>query len=211
LDKTSVVVKFQKARLYQWIGDYDEAQNLYEEIEQTEEKMAYILKPTIKQKKMELPPNKEMIEFNNVAAQLTTPKTPLYLFDVNKLKPRNERNINKPDKQTKWKYSISIISRVDDELRLEIRGFNPMGEIPDVKNKIDISFSVFDVESIGQNEGDIIWYNGKLSDSSSLLYISVDCWGLLCGTALVREDNLGDSLSYIHFTICELDKAMWKY
>jgi hypothetical protein len=219
LDKISVVEKFQKARLYQWIGDYDEAQKLYEQIEQNEEEMAYILKPTVKQKKKELPLNKDMIDFKPneditfkyVAAERVTQKKPLYLFDVDKLKPENKRNIKSSDNQTKWQYSISIISRADDELRLEIRGFNPLGEIPNMKSKIEISFSVLDVESVGQTEGDIIWYNGKLTDSSNLLYISVDCWGLLCGTALVREDNLGDTLSYIHITICELDKAIWKY
>lgn len=220
MDKTSVVGKFQKARLYQWIGDFDKAQKLYEQIEENEEEMAYILKPTVKQKKKELPLNKDMIDFkadnenrmfNYVAAERVFQKKPLYLFDVDKLKPENKRNIKPSDHQTKWQYSISIISRVDDELRLEIRGFNPLGDIPNVKSKIDISFSVLNVESVGQTEGDIVWYNGKLSDSTNLLYISVDCWGLLCGTALVREDNLGDTLSYIHITICELDKAMWKY
>ncbi|MGO4182193.1 hypothetical protein AB4Z17_13495 [Paenibacillus sp. TAF43_2] len=107
--KPSVVEKFQKARLYQWIGDYYEAQKLYEEIEQNEEEMAYILKPTVNQKKKKLSLNKESLEskygndtsdFKYVAAELAPPKKTLYLLGVNKLKPENKRSVKMPDKQT---------------------------------------------------------------------------------------------------------------
>lgn len=134
-------------------------------------------------------------------------KQQLYLFDVAKLKLENKHNIIPKYTSTKWKYSISVMSKLDEDLRFELRGFNPSGEIP----LFNIGeFSEFNVEQWNTDDSDLIWYSGILSGSADLLYISVDRWGLLSGTAIIKESQLAISLALIHTTICELDNFIWK-
>ncbi|OME30921.1 hypothetical protein [Paenibacillus odorifer] len=208
MDKESIVQKFQMARLCQWIGATDEAENIYSELEEMEGGLSYVLKPVVRERKKEIPKKTEIMRepvTNSVKENHL--KQQLYLFDVAKLKLENKHNIIPKYTSTKWKYSISVMSKLDEDLRFELRGFNPSGEIP----LFNIGeFSEFNVEQWNTDDSDLIWYSGILSGSADLLYISVDRWGLLSGTAIIKESQLAISLALIHTTICELDNFIWK-
>lgn len=196
------------ARLCQWIGATDEAENIYSELEEMEGGLSYVLKPVVRERKKEIPKKTEIMRepvTNSVKENHL--KQQLYLFDVAKLKLENKHNIIPKYTSTKWKYSISVMSKLDEDLRFELRGFNPSGEIP----LFNIGeFSEFNVEQWNTDDSDLIWYSGILSGSADLLYISVDRWGLLSGTAIIKESQLAISLALIHTTICELDNFIWK-
>lgn len=206
----SAIHKFQEARLCQWIGANDDAEKLLEEIEQMDEDIAYILKPVVRKKKKDISYKNDNYRVPVVYSEKTIDlKQPIYLFDSNKLKPENKMNIVPQFINTKWKYSVSVVSKIEGELRLEVRGYNPQGSIPQLTNNNAV-FSVFNINSFDKSDADLIWYSGSIFETN-LFYISVDRWGLLSGTAIVKEDQFSETLAHLHSTICELDQAVWKY
>jgi hypothetical protein len=52
------------------------------------------------------------------------------LYQLESLQPRKMQEMQIQHHLIKWKYSASVISKVDNDLRLEIRGYNPEGNIP---------------------------------------------------------------------------------
>ena len=42
------------------------------------------------------------------------------------------------------------------------------------------------------------------------VYLTIDQWGLLCGTTIIDEKNLGDSLVSIHMMLGNLGKEIFQ-
>lgn len=219
MDKSNVIRKFQNARLNAWIGDYDEAEKLYDEIENSDERLAYILKPTVRQKKSEIDlfhAQKES-DLNYVSREyyIKTPEKKL-LFNPQYLDSKENIPGQKSPLSIQWKYTVSVIAKSGENLRLEIRGYNPQGKLPKLNLSLVNLTSHWNVIQTGQDSQsydtlpDLVWLLAELERVPlTKLYIAVDRWGLLSGSLVCLETSLGDSLGYVHSLISELDDKLW--
>lgn len=217
MGKKEVVKKYQTARLDEWIGDYDSADKLYGEIEQSEEEFASFLKEAATQKKKEIED-----KINRDTFSLGSPKIDtitLYIKDETeclfnksnlelKLRKNNDFNLI-----PSWKYSVSIISKIDKDLKLEIRGFNPSGNLPNLYISLPFNLFNWSIEKIDKQPNkeqiDLLGIMAFSETPEAHIYLSIDKWGLLNGTAIARYEELGDVLFDINRLLFEISKLCW--
>ncbi len=236
MGKNNIIKKFQIARLDEWIGDYENADIIYEEIQKSDDNLSYILKPTVKERKRKLPvteESKDKVIENNIdyifdgdilmiAEPFPMPDRVYYekvkeiekdsiLYRPESLQPRKQ-HMKLQNVKLRWKYTISVVSRVDNYLRLEVRGYNPDGSTPilnsDFTMKINDWYIESDIESFNGVDT-LLEINAFHEEEKTAMYMNIDLWGLLSGTIIVDEQNLGDTLISIHIFLDSLSNKLW--
>lgn len=217
MGKNEIVKKLQTAHLDEWIGDYDSADKQYGEIERSEEEFAFFLKEVAIQKKKEI---KDKIKKDTLS--LGFPKIDAVtvfikeesesLIDKSKLKLKLRKN-NDLSLIPSWKYSVSVTSKVNNDLKLEIRGFNPSGDLPNLQISLPFNFFNWNIEKIdtqpNEEQIDLLEIIAFSEAPETHIYISIDRWGLLNATAITIEESLGDALYDINRLLHEISKLSW--
>lgn len=212
MGKSTLLKMFQKARLAQWIGDFEEAELLYSEIEHSHGGLAYILKPAtkIRKKKLEGIYSKHEIPLLNERNVLIEDDK---YFEQHIIQPKTIKYFDKKYQELMWEYSASIVGKNEDAIRLEIRGYNPNGTIPRLHNNIFIESPYWSLKEVRiepeNSKPDLLNILAYSEDPEIKLSLSVDCWGLLTGTAITYESEIGDTLAKIHIFLCELGRNLW--
>lgn len=219
MGKSNIIKMFQIARLDEWIGDYNSADLVYDDIQRSNDKLSYVLKKTITERKERFPIEKQKIAHvdmffeGRVAAQQVESRMKL-LYKPELLKPRNIHEMPIQPDLVKWKYSASVISKVDNDLRLEIRGYNPDGETPNLYVDIDLPEEMinWEIESdrqFAETDAILLEINTYYEEENTRIYLSIDQWGLLYGSVIVDETYLGDTLIRIHKFLENLSNLLW--
>jgi hypothetical protein len=218
LDQNNTVRKFQTAKLDEWIGDYESADKIYEEIQNLDDKLLFVFKNTINRRQSKLNSYKEkhferkidkkpvLDHTSNSTSHLVKNNVEL-LYDPDSLKPKKNQNIDIAASVMKWKYSVSVISKVENDLQIEIRGYIPEGVIPQLSNEFPKKIADWDVEWDKLFSETIIYLielNAFNKEYDTQMYLSIDKWGLIRGTIVVDESKLGDILSSIHVILSNL-------
>lgn len=222
-DSKSLVKQFQMARLDEWIGDLESANKLYDEIKKEaalqNKGLSYIMEPTVRERKKKVEDTIDGQRFVakgiafSVADSVMQESEPLLLYDPQKLAPKSSfKNLKLPSK-INWKYTITLTARVDNDIRLEIRGYNPKNQFPKLKYTLNRPFSFWDAtleqEPREDSQPDLITFLGDSKFFNTPIFLSIDRWGLLTGTVITSEENIGDILVHIHVFLCELDNDLW--
>lgn len=218
MGKNCTIKSFQTARLDEWIGDYKSADLAYEEIQTSNDKLSFILEKTIEKRKRNL--HVENSENNPAHANDEYPISGmsqgdngnglLYQFEL--LQPRRTHEIHIHHDSSKLKYSVSIMSKVDDDLRLEIRGYNPAGDTPKLNTELQKEMTNWAIESslqFAEAEAILLEINAHSKVENTIVYLSIDQWGLLCGSIIINENCLGDILIDIHLLISSISNKLW--
>lgn len=212
----SIIKKYQTARLDEWIGDYDNADKLYAEIERSEEVLAFFLKETAIQKKREI---EDIRKGDQYSLSSGIPMGILYIKDETKclfnesnlkLKLRKDNDYNC---FPSWKYSVSVLSKVAKDLKLEIRGFNPSGMLPDLYIMLPYNLGNWIIKKTDtqptEDQIDLLGISALSESPEVQIYLSIDRWGLLSGTAIAVDEELGDVLFDINTLLFEISKLCW--
>ncbi len=225
-DGTSLVKLFQTARLDEWIGDLERANERYEELKEIakEEKetkgLFYIMEPVVKERKKKLEDTIERYNVGYANKEIVSSEV-IELYDENRevrllnpslLKPTSDFKDLIDPLELNWKYSVLIASKSETELRLEVRGYNPANKIA----KLDLNTQkIKEIAIISKeiepdhDDIDLITINGKMDFQHAPIHISIDRWGLLSCTLLIDEEHLGDLLIHLHYLIHEIDQQVW--
>ncbi len=224
MDQNNTVRKFQKARLDEWIGDYESADRIYEEIQKSDDNLSFVFKNTIKKRQGKLHSyediqykneieNKQELEYNSNGYYRLVENNIEKLYDSNSLNPKKIHNIDIPADVLKWKYSASVISKVENDLRIEIRGYISEGIVPQLNNEFPKKITDWDIEwdkQFSETTIYLIELDAVNKEEDTQMYLSIDKWGLLRGTIVVDENKLGDILVSVHAFISKLSIIIWK-
>lgn len=226
-NKSSLVYRFQLARLEEWIRDLEEANKIYEEIKKEAEKessgLAYIMEPVVRERKKKIEDTRGDAGWAGKAVadtayslhpsdRLVHDNDLVLLYDPNTLQPRSSFSELALPQTVEWKYTVTIAAKADYDLRLETKGYCPNNILPKYPGKrvLEKDWWTCTIESeVETDDPDQIMIEGESTISSSPISITVDRWGLLSGTTLIHEVNLGDYLIHIHDLICELSRFFW--
>ncbi len=217
MGKNVIVRTLQTAYLDVWIGDYENAEKLLAEIEATNSDISYLFRKTVKErmKKIDTDKRSESIEacvylldkFNGQKQLLLLPE---YL-QSNYIP---EELINDYTPVTCWKYSATIISQVDSDYRIDLRGYNPNGRQPNLAfdwnaDVIQIRNWKIEKSSLKEGQTSLVSFNATSEHPAICLYFSVDIWGLLSGVAIVNNKDIGIALTYIDYLFGKISSQLW--
>lgn len=211
MGKNIIVNTLQRARLDEWIGDFNNAEKLLSEIEQSNTEITYLFKKTVKVRKKKI----ETEGKYKIAAEIAYKEEKPMLFNpenlnINKL-PEGMVYNNTP--VSCWKYSAAIMSKVGSDLRVEIRGYNPEGIPPKLSFNMPSEMQNWLINDIIRkpNDEQISLVNiFAISEYPEVqLYFSVDKWGLISGVAVINEDEIGTSLRHIDYLFSIVSTRLW--
>lgn len=211
MGKNAIVNMLQRARLDEWIGDFNNAERLLSEIEQSNSEITYLFRKIVKERKKKI----ETEGKYQIATVRTYNEEKLMLFDVEKLKINKlpEEMIDNNTLASCWKYSASIISKVGSDLRVEIRGYNPDGITPKLAFSMSSEIRNWQIIDIIRkpNDEQISLVNiYAISEYPEVqLYFSVDRWGLISGVAIVNENDIGTALRHIDYLFSVVSTRLW--
>ncbi|KUO76685.1 MAG: hypothetical protein APF77_01525 [Clostridia bacterium BRH_c25] len=211
MGKNMIVNTLQKARLDEWIGDYSSAEKLLSEIEESNTAITYLFRKTVKERKKKIETAGKYQISESVAYREAKPA----LFKTENLQIDNlpEGMIDDNTPVSCWKYSATVTSKVDSDLRVEIRGYNPDGLPPklafDMPAQIR-NWSIIDKTLKPNNEQPSLVNFFTASENPAVqLYFSVDKWGLLSGVAILDENDIGIALRHIDFLFSKVSSQLW--
>ena len=224
MDQNNTVRKFQIARLDEWIGDYKSAEKIYEEIQNSDDNLSFVFKNAVKKRQGKLPSKKDIksknalnnkpeLKHNSNIDSSRVKNNIESLFDSNSLNPKKTNDVDIPANIMKWKYSVSVISKVENDLRIEIRGYTLEGVVPQLNNEFPKKIADWDIEwdkQFSETTTYLIELNAFNKEEDTQMYLSIDKWGLFRGTIVVDENKLGDILVSINVFISNLSNILWK-
>jgi hypothetical protein len=206
LGEKKVVGMLKNAHLYAWIGDFEQASSIINEVEHSNEKIAIVLKPEIDKKVKEY---KE----NWLATHDSEQK---HIKGKNKLIPPETSILYKKNISSvlHWKYSVTKASTLMGLVQLEIRAFNPEGSQPLKNFTLDnLSIEGWYVKTLEESDqkGNHTLQSVylKQSNSEEEILLSIDRWGLVSGIAIGLEDETEIILGHIYSILCLLDERVW--
>lgn len=208
MGKNIIIEKFQIARLDEWIGDFESADTIYNEIQESQNELSFILKKSVSKRKEKLPINADAAKRNSVAAKIHIDRVDnIAFFQQSKL-----LSIPIQYSSIKWKYSVSIVSKIANDLRLEIRGYNPTGDKPKLSNLqtvLSVPMEGWTINTHLNEDVLLLEIEAYEKEGNSLLYLSIDQWGLLYGTFIVDKICLDDTLIKVHVLLSYLSGYIW--
>lgn len=199
MGKNLIIRKFQNACLDEWIGDFKSANQIYEEILQSDSRLSYFLEETIRSRKDSYEKFTQM-DFNDLEG--------LYLYPEEALTPH--KDIGARLEATNLKYSVSVSAKTGKYLKLEIRGYHPEEDKPDINAQFTIpGWRIKDMDK-SKSKRKIFRELYLTSKEDNLkVYLTMDQWGLINGSVIIDEKNLGDALVGIHRMLFELCDRIW--
>lgn len=212
MGKNLIIRKFQMARLDEWIGDHKNANLIYEEILHSDNKLSYFLEGTIKSRKDNFSEKCSQLDFNDIGSTFYNPKgaeTNL-LYQEEALIPR--KNVSESFDLPQLKYSVSVTAKVDKHLKLEIRGYHPGESKPDINAELHaVRWRIKDMDKSKSKKKVLRELYLTNHEDNLKVTLTIDQWGLLNGTFIIDEKNLGDALVSIHKLLAELCREIWQY
>lgn len=224
----NVVEYLHKARMEQWIGDFEKAEKIYRDILNSSNKIVAYLESSINKKIKKLSKDRNNSEYGFVANYIpdsTTnvveaypSKRNLKFGSLKKSLPLlNEEKICISQKiELIWKYSIIANSRSGNNIRFEIRGYPQTKQKPELINIDNLSnettaFS-FKVEfvTIEKQMPDLARIDVELGDSKILCSVEIDSWGTICGEAVVLYERLNLFFESLSEFLSKVEKTIWK-
>jgi hypothetical protein len=211
LGKSLIVNTLQRARLDEWIGDFSNAEKLLSEIEESNSDISYLLRKTVKERKKKL----ETEEKYQIAAERAYKEPKPMLFNIENLQigKMSDTSTDYNTPISFWKYSATVISKVDSDLRVEIRGYNPQGIPPRLKFEVPSqiqNWAITDVSYKPNNDQISLLNIFTTSEEPNVqMYFSVDRWGLLSGVAILNENDIGIALKRIDFLYSIISSKIW--
>ncbi|WP_042166739.1 hypothetical protein [Paenibacillus gorillae] len=208
--------KLQLARLYEWIGDIESSERIYREImliaSQDEKGIANLLISSVDKKLKELVDKQQKSEKFldsgiSFAAEVVKNKSDYQLEIQLSINPELE-HLKKIDfKKLDIEYSVSQTILWGEELKLELRAFNPKRVMPRFR---EINIDVIPMELSLSNTNDVkseslLEWEGDILLPKAQFYISIDKWGLIRGTIQGSKHNSGDLLVFVHLFLKELE------
>lgn len=217
MGKNLIIKQFQRARLDEWIGDSKNANHIYEEILKSDNKLSYFLEETIRSRKDSYDKFIQMdfndmegiyidrIEANQILPILSEAKQ---LYQEEALKPH--KNIGVRLEKTNLKYSVSVTAKSGKYLKLEIRGYHPEEDMPDINEEFTIpGWRIKDMDKSKSKKKICRELYLTSKEDNLKVYLTVDQWGLVSGSVIIDEKNLGDALVGIHRMLYELCGKIW--
>lgn len=223
----SIIEALHRARMEQWVGDFAEAEKIYETILQCDDNMVIYLKPSIENKKKKLMEDKRkyqrdkdylvgkeelyyeqqvLFDFSTKDIQFGSHKSTLPLVKENKLLISNL-------KDTMWKYSVIVSSKANNIIRLEIRGYSQTKQKPNLRNlseqisNLGISNLVF--TPMEQQQPDSVCIDFQLGAEKQPYYIEIDSWGNISGETVVLIDELKVFFAEQIKLFLKLENILW--
>lgn len=183
MGKNHIIRQFQTARLDEWIGDHKSANLIYEEILNSDNKLSYLLEDTIQSRKSMYAEKYNQLDFNDIEVM----------------------------SMQGLKYSVSVTARTDKYLKLEIRGYCP-GDIKlNINNDLHITkWQIRNMDKSRSRKKVLRELYLTNREDNLKVCLTIDQWGLLCGTFVIDEKNLGDALVSIHKMLCGLYEEITK-
>jgi len=230
--KESVIESLHRARLEQWIGDFDEAEKIYDEILSSDDRMVIYLKPAIEEKKTRM--IADFLDHRKVdqiadfqpgafdeliyADQIVFKKIP----EIEKMGSQRpslplitEKEIRIQDEiDSKWKYSIIASAKTGGKIRFEIRGYSKVDREAKLNNvsRQMIRHKIDDLifTPLEQQKPDAICINASLGTERFIYYVEVDSWGALRGEAIVSENKIQEFLEEQNDCLNSLQQMLWE-
>lgn len=226
-DKESVVEALHRARMEQWIGDFEEAEKIYETILKYDDNMVIYLKPSIENKIKNLMEDKRKYQRDKDYLEgcegLYYEQQVLFDFSykdiqfgsLNSMLPliKEKEILISNIKDTIWKYSVIVSSKANNSIRLEIRGYAQTKQKPNLKNlseqisNLGISNLVF--TPMGQEPPDSVCIDIEFGDEKQPYYIELDSWGNLSGETVVLDNKVSVFFTEQNKLFLRLEKILW--
>lgn len=194
----------KNAHLYAWIGDFEQASSIMNEVKYSNEVMAIVLKPEVDKKVKEYKDNWLSLQESN--QKHTKAKNILIPPEISLLQQGKH--------VVKWKYSVTKVSTLIDLVQLEVRAFNPEGIEP-LKNFIldNVYIEGWNVkktkESDDKGNYTLRSIHLKKDISEEEIFLSIDRWGLLSGIAIGLEVETKIIIGHIYSILCILEEIVW--
>lgn len=209
MGKNLIIKQFQNARLDEWIGDHKQANMIYEEILHSDSKLSYLLEGTIKSRKDNFSEKCNQLDFNDMDGIGMPMADTNQLYQEEALQPH--KNIAASYDLPDLKYSVSVTAKVDKYLKLEIRGYHPGENKPNINVELDIDkWKIKDMDKSKSKQKVLRELYLTNKEDKLKVYLTIDQWGLLCGTSVIDEKGLGDVLVSLHMMLGDLCKVMWE-
>jgi len=217
LGKNVIVRTLQKAFLDAWIGDYENAEKLLAEIEKTNSEISYLLQKTVKERKKKILEEKKfgiIMKSAYTADICEKPKQLSFLPDEFQNAKVPEELVVDYSPLTCWKYSATITSKVDSDLRVEFRGYNPNGQQPNLMlswtdNQIRNWRVKKENDNLTVEQTSLVNFFAASEDPAIKLHFSVDIWGLLNGVAIIEEKNISVALIHVDYLFSKIISQLW--
>lgn len=211
MGKSIVVKTLQKARLDEWIGDFSNAEKLLSEIEESNADIKYLFRKTVKERKKKIQTERNY----HIAASRVYKESKPILFEVENLQSDNlpEHMIVDNIPISSWKYSATVISKADSDLRIEIRGYNPEGILPKLVFDMPAHIRNWRINDVtlkpNSEQISLINFFATSENPAIQLYFSVDRWGLLSGVTILHENDIGIALKHIDYFFSVVSTQIW--
>jgi hypothetical protein len=210
LGKNPIIRKFQNARLDEWIGDHRNANLIYEEILHSDNKLSYFLEGTIRSREDNFSEKCNQLDFNDIGStfyKLEGEETDR-LYQEEALIPR--KNVHESFDLSRLKYSVSVTAKADRHLKLEIRGYNPGEGRPNINAELHaVRWRIKDMDKSKSKKKILRELYLTNREDNLKVYLTIDQWGLVNGSFIIDEKNLGDALVSIHKMLAELSREIW--
>lgn len=206
-----IVNTLQKARLDEWIGDFSSAEKLLSEIEESNSAITYLFRKTVKERKKKIETADKYQISKSVAYR--EPKQALFKTENLQIDNLPEEIIDDNTPASCWKYSATVTSKVDSDLRVEIRGYNPEGLPPKLAFDMPAQIRNWRIIEIilkpNSEQPSLVNFFITSENPAVQLYFSVDRWGLLSGVAILDENDIGIALRHIDFLFSKVSSQLW--
>lgn len=191
MGKNRLVKEFQQARMLEWVGRYDAADEVYQKLATEGTGFAKLLGPVLDARRKAVEQKKHFRPGTTELPKATLPA--VFVLPAH------------------WDYTVGRISRNQDAMRLEIRGYSKSGVAPVLESAHPIEVEGWETSPFhyepNRIQADQIWFTARSEAPEMDLYLAVDSWGLLIGTAIVSEQQTSNALIKIHQVINDLDRA----
>lgn len=226
-NKETVIESLHRARMEQWIGDFEEAEKIYDAILDSDDNIVNYLKPSIEDKKKKLIMDNGFYKqkkgrFNDFEVShykdqiLIDSSFQEVKFGSQKYSPplmqKREISVNNPVESV-WKYSVIASSRAGEMIRFEIRGYPQKNRKPELRN-ISKQISEHNIRAIiftplEQQLPDSVCMDVLLGDEQLTYYIEIDSWGSIRGEAIIPDEKVTVFLQDQNEFLSNLEKAIW--
>jgi len=207
----------------QWIGDFDEAEKLYEKVLSSDNDMVHYLKPSIEakikklseKKKDEGKKSKPSNSQRNLVKSKQENQKMIFGMAKDKLPLLQEKKI-KMNQSIKsiWKYSVIVNSKIGEMVRFELRGYPQSSRKPNLKNvfKIRQLHSVTNevFSPLDQQIPDMVCLDVALGESKFPFYIEIDTWGTISGEAVIQEEKITLFFTNLNDFLVDLEETIWE-